>query len=351
MIGPTFVVAVVAGVIVAVRRYGRPGRVTTWSLWALGVLAVVFVVAAVVPSAGSTLFFLRMILVGLAVAAVVAWVTARLPRRRLASWADAHGVDLTDTNTAFVTAYVTEGHRLRLVCGFGGAIALAAVSRGLGIEVPVSGWVWLMAGYLGGVVWSEAWLTRLPAGTIRTASLTPRRVGDYLVGRLRIAQVVVPCVALLLGGAAFAVSGKPPTDSVEPRLTALSVGALRWTVAMIGVASVALSLGVAWLQRHLVTKPQPTADTDLITADEAVRASSVHLLSGTAVGIVLVCIGSQLTMLYQLGAPGEGLLTLGSLLCWLAGLVAWRYYGHRAWVVRRHRRPQTLARGLEEVGI
>lgn len=336
MIGLALVVVVGAFFVLRACRTGMSTRASVWSMRALIGIGAIFVFVAIVPVETISVVVVQSVLIALVLAMVAAWLTSRHPKSQPALWAEAHGVVLTDTNTGFVTDYVVEGHRLRLACGFGGAIALAALSRGLGIEVPVSGWVWLMGGYLGGVVWSEAWLTRLPAGTTRLASLTPRRVRDYLVGRLRVAQAVVPAIALLLGGAAFVVSGEPPLDSADPHYSEISVGALRRTVALIGVASAALSLGVAWLQRSIVTKPQPTTDADLIVADDAVRASSVHLLSGTAIGIVLVCVGSQLSMLSQLGSPGGGLLELVGLASWFAALIAWRYYGHRGWVVRKH---------------
>jgi hypothetical protein len=290
------------------------------------------------------------LLVALALVVITLWVVSGMPHRPSERWAEAHGVAVVDANRDFIQRYVSEGHRLRLVCGIGGAIAIAALGRGLGISVPVSGWVWLMGGYLGGVVWSEAWLTRLPAGTTRTASLAPRRVRDYLAGRLRVAQIAVPLAALVVGAVALVFHGEMPADPVYPKLALVPGTTLRWTAARIGIGAVALSLGVAWLQRHIVTKPQPTDDPALTAADDAVRASSVHLLSGTATGIVLVAIGSQLAVLSQLGLVNSGTAGLGNLVCWLASLVAWRYYGHRAWVVRRDEWPPSPARGLERVG-
>ncbi len=216
--------------------------------------------------------------------------------------------------------------------------------------MPVSGWVWLMLGYLVGVIWSEAWLTRLPHGTHRTASLTPRRVAVYLVRRLRIAQVVVPATAFVLGIVALLVHDRAGAGPVESLFPGTPIETLRWLATGIGIGAVLLAGGVAWLQRRIVTKPQPESNLDLTLADDAVRAAAVHLLSGTTIGIVLVSIGTQMAVLAELGVISLGIAQGGSLVCWVAGLVAWRYYGQRAWVVPRGRKPGQSTTTLEVVG-
>lgn len=347
MIGLGLLVVAAAFLMVAIRTRASAPQMLNRAYWALGLVAIVYAVLAVVAFNGPTMLIGVVVLVALLLAAALTWATSRLPASRASDWARAHGLELTDVNTSFVTAYVTEGHRLRLVCGFGGAIALGCVSRGLGIGIPVSGWVWLMVSYLVGVVWSEAWLTRLPEGTHREASLAPRRVADYLAGRLRVAQVVVPLISLAGGAVAVVLGGHKSPDPTFRQLAAMDLGTLQWFAAGIGIGAVIFSLGIGWLQRRIVTKPQPTALPDLIAADDAVRASAVHLLSGTAVGIVAVCIGTQIQVLAELGIVGSALAGVGGMMCFLFALVAWRYYGHRAWVVPRGDRLPRTARGIE----
>lgn len=262
-------------------------------------------------------------------------------------WATAHGVTVTQRNSDFVVAYVFEGHRLRLVCGFGGFIAAAALSAGTGIDLKASGWVWLLSGYLVGVVWSESWLTRLPAGTQRVASLTPRKVSDYLVSRMLIAQVVIVLGALAMAGFAVAQGTEPQVVGGFPSSFGFASGrSLQHTTIGMGLAAALLALGVGLLQRHIVGKAQPMADPDLLAADDAVRASAVHLLSGTIIAIILLLISTQLQMLAAIGAFADGVAVFGTLTCLLGALLAWRFYGHRAWVVKRsksrHSSPSTL---------
>lgn len=319
----------------------RPGgnRFARWAVFALGVMAALLVIAAAVPigAAAPVVFFASV--AALVLLFLTLWVVSEVPSSPARRWADAHGVMLVDANREFVERYVSEGHRLRLVCGFGGALAIAALGRSLGISAPVSGWVWLMVGYLGGVVWSEVWLTRLPAGTRRSASLRPRRVQDYLAGRLRVAQLVVPAAAVGVGVVAWIIPATPPDGAALSSSVSMPIGTRRATALGLGLAACAVMLAIAWLQRHVVTKPQPDAVVDLVAADDAVRASSVHLLSGTGLGIVFGCLATQVWLLGDIGIMGQGTAGGAGLALSLAALIAWRYYGHRGWVVRRPDRP------------
>lgn len=263
-------------------------------------------------------------------------------------WAGAHGVTVNTRNSDFVVAYVFEGHRLRLVCGIGGFVAAAALSAGTGIDLKTSGWVWLLSGYLLGVVWSEGWLTRLPAGTQRMASLAPRRVSDYLsMGMLR-AQLVVVLVAVAFAGLALAQGSDPHlVDGFATQFGDASARSLRHTIIGMAIAAMLLAIGVGSLQRHIVGKSQPTADPDLLAADDAVRASAVHLLSGTAIAIVVLLVGTQLGMLAAIGVVADGTATMGYALCFVGAFVAWRFLGHRSWVVRRPEPSSTRTGALE----
>jgi hypothetical protein len=349
ILGLAAVIVVCSAIVWTTPFVRRPGahRPARWVVLLLGATASLLVVLGVVPSEAAAPVVLFATIASLVLVVLTLWVVSDVPSSPAQRWAEAHGVTLVDANREFVERYVSEGHRLRMVCGFGGAIAITALGRGLGIGVPVSGWVVLMVGYLGGVVWSEAWLTRLPAGTRRSASLVPRRVRNYLAGRLRIAQVVVPAVTLVVGIVAMTLPATPSSDPVTMDPAPESV--LRTTALLIGLAAGLVVLGVAWLQRHIVTKPQPDADPDLLAADDAVRASSVHLLSGTGLGIVLVGLTSQVWLLGDLGIIGTGTAGGVGLGCTLAALIAWRYYGHRAWVVRRSDHPGLMDHRLGRV--
>ena len=92
----------------------------------------------------------------------------------------------------WVETYLRTGRNLRQMCALGGIVVPIAVHAATGLDLHVSGLVWLLVGYLVGCLWSELALTRAPAGTRRAASLVTRRLSDYLPRRMRVAQVVLP---------------------------------------------------------------------------------------------------------------------------------------------------------------
>lgn len=350
-------IALTAGVVWAFRGSDPPERRRRIVAVSAGALVLLGLLVVMVLPGGFTepgpIIVLSTLIVLIMLVLAVAWVTSRLPDSQARSWAQAQGVVLTDTNRDFAESYVTEGHRLRVICGIGGAVALAALSRGVGITVPGSGWVWLFAGCLTGslvgVVWSEAWLTRLPAGTRRVASLTPRRVRDYLSGKLLIAQVIVPVLAV--GVALWAVLGSasPQADGWYSDLDHVAPSTLRTTTVAIAGAVVVLTVVIWMLQRHIVAKPRPADDEELVAVDDAVRSSSAHLLAGACIGIGFICIGSQLQMLAARGQLAGSTADFLMFASFLAAVVSWRRYGHRSSVVRRDRDTALAVRELEEV--
>ena len=304
---------------------------------ALFALALAMVVLPVARPGGTRIATIVVVLGFLGSAICLAALIESGPKPTAAdAWADAHGLTVTEGNADFVVAYVFEGHRLRLVCGFGGLIAAMSLSAGTGIDLRATGWVWLLTGYLGGVVWSEGWLTRLPADTTRMASLTPRKLVHYLARGMITAQVVVVLGALGLAGYTLVHGAHTSIDGgFDPEFGNASAQALRHGTVVLGAVAAALVVCVGLLQRSIVRKAQPMTVPDLLAADDAVRASAVHLLSGTVIAIVLLLIATQLRMLAAIGMMPDAVAGLGTLLGFVGALVSWRYFGNLAWVVRR----------------
>ena len=116
----------------------------------------------------------------------------------------------------WVETYLRTGRNLRQVCALGGIVVPIAVHAATGLDLHVSGLVWLLVGYLVGCLWSELALTRAPAGTRRAASLVTRRLSDYLPRRMRVAQVVLPAVAVGLGAPGHGRLHLEPSGCVRP---------------------------------------------------------------------------------------------------------------------------------------
>ncbi len=336
---PIFSIAVIAAVIIGSR--GGPTRLTRTAVVvsvAIGIgvlLLVAFPMAASGDRLARVMVTVALVLLVVALVVAVVWAFRTPAVGPVDEWASGHGVQVTGRNVEFVDAYVREGHRLRLVCGFGGWFVAQAVAAATGVDLHLPGLIWLLAGYLVGCVWSEAWLTRLPEGTERSASLTTRRLPDYLAGRLRAAQVVLPALS---AGLALVAWGAHPSPRAGSGSTFLSANAadLHSIGIAAGLAGPLVMLGIWLLERHIVAKPQPLVDDDLLAADDAVRSSSVHLLSGTGCAIVLLLMATVLGHLAQVATgPSAGAPAFAAFLCFVLALVSWRYYGHRGFRVLR----------------
>jgi len=260
-------------------------------------------------------------------------------------WARGHGLELTPQSRPWVDDYLRTGRNLRQIGGFGGLVVAASVTAATGLDLYVSGLVWVLLGYLVGCFWAELALTRAPNGARRSASLVTRRLGDYLPRRMQIAEVVVPITALLLG----AIVG--PTH-LEPTLRALAPGELPPTGfhlvspyatdaavrqgALTATLMAPLVMGVVWLaQRYLIGRPQPVVDPSLVAADDALRSSSIHLLGGSGLAAGCLLIGSQLGYLITVT---QGLVQAALIVALVASFAAaWVLFRWRnaPWQVRR----------------
>ena len=249
------------------------------------------------------------ILVGLVATVLGAtWLYGRLrgPARPEADvWAEHHGLELTSASRPWVTAYLRTGRDLRQIGAFGGLIVAVSIHAATGLDLHVSGLVWLLIGYLIGGLWAELAMTRVPSGAQRMASLVPRRLADYLPRRLRVAQVVLPAMAAVLGR--VCVRALRATSHDEARLAA-QAHATGSSVALqphsahqllqsgaVAAATIAPLIMVAvWLaQRYIVARPQPSLDPGLVAADDVLRTASVYLLSASGLAAVSLLIAGQ----------------------------------------------------------
>jgi hypothetical protein len=170
-------------------------------------------------------------------------------------------------------------------------------------------------------------LTRPIAGA-RVASLSPRLLGDYLPGRLIWALRLAGVLALGAGIAGWFVStGDGPDRFGGTVSSGASLG--------LGIAGAVLAIGVEALQRHVVGRSQPVVAADLLAADDAIRAASVHTLAGAGLAIELLAVSTVIARLVEAHPRLPAGLGASPFVVFIAGLAAWRYYSHRAWRVRR----------------
>ena len=285
----------------------------------------------------------------LALVGVAAWLVFRDGRRdsEVDDWARRHGLELTPSSRPWIDEYLMVGRNLRQVGGLGGLILAMSVTAATGLDLRVSGLVWVLLGYLVGSLWAELALTRLPLGTRRAASLLTRRLGDYLPTRMRVTQVVAPVLAVALGALAT-VAYRWHRDWELSRLTSDGSGLvvssphltdeLLHSGARIAAVMAPAIMLVVWLaQRYLIGRPQPMVEPSLVAADDALRSSSTHLLGASGLAAVWLLIGGQFGYLLSTSVdrsdPWAALFGIGGIASFAAAYVSFRWR-NSPWQVR-----------------
>jgi hypothetical protein len=250
---------------------------------------------------------------------------------RLEAWARRYTFGLTVANRSLVSRYL---RRTRTTQVAGAAIGFLASPVYVGITgrpFPLGdSWVALaVGGYLAATVVAEAAFSRRsPATHVRGATLSQRTLRDYVPSATIWVIRVLPLVAVALG-VVYAVVPKDPQRLPDPSVAFLLVAS---------VVLVALAIVIEAALRAIVARPQPATSEDLVAADDAVRASSIHGLAGAAVALLLLGAG------WELVSVGEvtSVTLLSQVLPWLGVLAdvtalgAWVGLGHpRGWRVQR----------------
>ena len=223
------------------------------------------------------------VLLGVSVVAVTAAVVvaARPPgEARLQRWATRFGLALTRGNRPVLSAYLRRTQLLRALGAGLGWLGNPAWIAVRGHELPHGGNSVALAigGYLLGAVVAEATLPRRrSAAGARVASLVPRTLGDYLppvsVSALRLLPFAAVALTVL-----YAVLARHPRIPLDYGVA--------FMVVLAG-ALVVFAAAVEAVLRWIVTRPQPLTAPDLLAADDAVRAGSIHALAGAALAMLL----------------------------------------------------------------
>jgi hypothetical protein len=205
-------------------------------------------------------------------------------------WAQSAGLALTDENRRVVRRYLTWNRRARRAGGLAGFILpnlyLGIVDHAfVGFPFP-----FILGGYLLGAVVAEVVVNR-PRGRSGAALLVARRLDDYLPGRVLALQRGLPVVAVLLP-VAFALSPFPdlvPSPNVEPDTLA--------GFAVPAAVAVGTAMVLETLQRLIVARRQPIASHNDLAVDDAIRSSSLHVLAGAALAMLLFAVAVEVTSL------------------------------------------------------
>lgn len=262
----------------------------------------------------------------------------------LAKWAKAHDIAVTMQNRTMIRRYLLRGRRIRAT----GAV-VGYVSFGLydnlshGDELPI-GWITAtFAGYLLGAAAAEVWAMRPERGAVRSASLAPRDIADY-VPRWAVVGVRIAPLATLLAFASWRLWPESrdslfPPDPSPPDLVSILV----WTIG-----SAVLALFLEATARRVVRRPQPAQSQELVIVDDAIRSTALHGLYGAGLALILGAMSRTLNELQNAYTSNGRIHAFVFAVSFLTGIFApfvWLHLGiDQAWVVRRGRsQPQVAA--------
>jgi uncharacterized membrane protein len=265
-------------------------------------------------------------------AAGLVWALLPAGETRIARWSSHHGLTLTDSNRAVIAGYLRRTRALQ-VLGAGLGWVSSPVYIGLvGRPFPLGdSWVMLaVAGYLVGAAVAEVVFLgqARPRSTVRAAALAPRALFDYVPAATVWTIRVLPFATVILA-VVYAIAPKDPQRAVDPSVA---------FVVAASIVVVAFAALTEWFSWTIVLRPQPAITDDLLAADDAIRAGSIHSLSAAAVALILLTLGWTLVSLGGVtGNPRLGAIAWGfGVACDVGALIAWIVLGHVTnWQVRR----------------
>jgi hypothetical protein len=278
------------------------------------------------------------LVLALVLAVVIPWELVRAYRfddRVAERWAGDHGHELTAESRPLVRRHLRRSRLWRTWGGVLGATLPTLIDYVLNGRVQVLGFGTdgesaplgfgaIFVGYLLGVLAAETTLPR-PAGPRRAAILAPRRLEEYLSGRAILAQ---------RAGAVAAALGILALGAVQYPSSVDTPGAAGMVTFAAGV--LAFGAGVEAIERWLVRRPQPFTSSELVAADDAIRAQSIQAFAGAALALLLlICCGAALGL--QASEPGvlQATMIPAAAILLIASLAACRGIGDGAWQVRR----------------
>lgn len=235
----------------------------------------------------------------------------------LRRWIDATGVELTPESRPAVQRYLLWSRRGRRIGGLVGFVSPWLYSAISGRSIDEGGWAlsMMLVGYLLGALVAEVVVNRARE-TGAVAVVQPRRLIDYLSMRL---------LTLQRGLGVLALAMILPYALLQPNagIDLPGVG----TVALYGLAGAVIAVVVEVIERRIVARRQSLADINDVEIDDAMRATSINVVAGAGIALLIQFAGPLVAITLAAGIPGEAggvvagvtlaLLLLLSLACWI----------------------------------
>lgn len=258
-------------------------------------------------------------------AGLLAYLFEPVEKREVKEWARSRGVSLTRETRAVARRYLVRLKRFRRL----GLCAGAAPILLLADDTTWPGWLPLAAaGYLVGIVVAELSFLRGSRAQPRSALLVPRELRSYLPKRMVAALWILGSISVSLVPLYLVVPLAANADTwAEPNAGVFVLS---------GVGALALAACTEAIARWLVRRPQPVLSDDLLSLDDAIRASSVHGIVGSGIALVLVIQSYQWAAIANTDWPVLHAFAIASALgCLCGAVVGCLYYGYRAGRVHR----------------
>ena len=269
----------------------------------------------------------ELLALGVVITIVAIWLGRRMGAddTEVRRWVDATGIDLTPESTLVVQRYLLWNRRGRRIGAFLGFISPWLYSGISGRTFDEGAWALslMLVGYLLGALVAEVAVDR-GQGTSSSAVMQPRRLVDYLSARLLTAQRALGAVALAM---------IVPYGLLQPgsSIDLPSVGA----IAPFGLGGAAIAVLVELVERRIVARRQSLADITDVEVDGAIRSTSIHVVAGAGLALLIQFAGPMVAITLAAGITGEAGGIVGgvtivvafllSLACWIGVAHPTRY--------------------------
>ncbi|MFZ0129682.1 MAG: hypothetical protein WAL77_09705 [Candidatus Dormiibacterota bacterium] len=267
-----------------------------------------------------------------ALAGAFVWAAMVPSEGRIARWSSHYGLGLTALNSSLVAPYLRRTRSLQVAGGALGWLLSPLYITLFGRPFPLTdNWALLaVAGYFLGAAVAEITFLRKsqPHSSVRAAALARRVLSDYIPRATVWAIRMLPLAGVSLA-VIYALVPENPQRTVDPSVAFMIASSLLVVV---------LAALIEWFLRTIVTRPQPAITNDLLAADDAIRAASIHSLAAAGIAVILLSIGWAAVSLGDVIASNalSELLPWFGVACDLAALVVWIGLGHLAtWRVQR----------------
>ena len=235
--------------------------------------------------------------IGVLVVVVVIWLArrSRADDAELSRWVEATGIELTPATALVVRRYLLLSRRGRRIGGLVGFFSPWLYSAISGQSIDEGGWALslMLVGYLLGALVAEV-VVHQGRETETTALMQPRRLVDYLSGRLLTLQRALGVVALAM---------IVPYALFQPGATIDLPGV--GTIASFALGGAAIAVAVEAIERRIVARRQSLADITDVEIDDAMRSTSIAKVAGAGLALLIQFAGPLVAITLAAAIPGE----------------------------------------------